>query len=1100
MGSSTHLAVGGTDHFLPRLIAAINQAAEIEMAVAFIRQTGLALLFDALADALQRNVPVRILTGDYLFLTDPQALRTLMLLKEAGANVRVYCTQQATSFHMKAYIFVRQEGQGRAFIGSSNISRSALKEGLEWNLRVDANENPERFAEIRRHFAETFVDVKTVTLTHSFIDRYQASLPTGTSPMEAGCTEVESLPIPNTIQLEALTALNLTRDARYVRGLVVMATGLGKTWLAAFDSRSMNARRVLFVAHREEILAQAEKTFVRICPGAKVGRYTGKAQDSNVDMLFASVQTIGRQYHLDTFPHDYFDYIVVDEFHHASASTYRRLLGHFRPRFLLGLTATPDRTDQVDILSLCDGNEVYRKDLFDGIQSGILCPFQYMGIADYHTDYQAIPWRSGKFNPEKLLSQLATHARAMHALEVWQKHKQTRTLAFCVAKRHAEFMADFFQRRGHRAAAVHSDSELRRNEALARLESGELEIVFSVDLFNEGVDLPSIDTVLMLRPTESKILFLQQLGRGLRQCQETKKQRLVAIDFIGNHISFFRKPEALLNIGLTGKERRAFLESAEQNRLSLPPGCTVNYEPKAIDFMKAMMATRIESQLELYRGMRDSKGRRPTLAEFWRGGGSTQTVQGEYGQWLELPKADGDLTPKELSAFDTHAAFFRELETTKMMKSFKAILLKALVELDAFKNGIETTALAKRSLEILRRHPLLCGDLPAKWRGISGDVDIRQWHAYWKHNAINAFVEGNHRHGSPHFRVENERVMFTSVIAEHTRNAFNDLVDEIADYRLRQYEHRLTDRHEVESPPVSDVLVMQPTIDLQFYRDLRIACGHFGSSTHGDVDWVSVPDSSRRFDPSRHFVARAHGNSMDGGHKPIRHGDHILLEAITPTTAGSISNQILAIEREDVTGDDQYLLRRVTKLGPRHYNLTANNPEYDDIEVKEDTELRTFARFLGTMPAVDLFRYKLFMREDIPAVFGLDYTPGNWQQGHVCPKGSHHHFLLVTLNKQGLQDQHRYHDYFLAPNKFHWQSQNQTTPTGKRGLQIAEHAQRNLTIHLFLRANKLASGKAAPFQYMGEVNYESHTGSKPMSVVWRLDKPLPDQLYRQLSR
>lgn len=224
---------------------------------------------------------------------------------------------------------------------------------------------------------------------------------------------------------------------------------------------------------------------------------------------------MGKTHHLNKFPVDHFDYIVVDEFHHASAPTYRQLLKHFRPLFLLGLTATPKQTDQADILALCDDNLVYRRDMFDGINSGLLSPFSYYGIANQEVDYQSIPWRNGKFDPEQLESKLATTARAKHALKCWKALKQSRTLAFCISKKHADYMADYFRNQGYQAVSVHSDSEVRRNDALSKLERAELDIIFSVDLFNEGVDLPAIDTVLMLRPTESKLFFYSNWGEGL---------------------------------------------------------------------------------------------------------------------------------------------------------------------------------------------------------------------------------------------------------------------------------------------------------------------------------------------------------------------------------------------------------------------------------------------------------------------------------------------------------------------------------------------------------------------------------------------------------
>ena len=509
---NSYLSTGGDNPFLPRLLHAINHASHIDIAVAFIRNAGLNLLHQPLLEALERQPPVelRLITGDYLEVTEPSALRQLMLLKELGADIKVYESKGQNSFHMKAYIFASQmeagQESGFAFIGSSNLSKVALTEGLEWNVRVDSDENPARFSEIRDKYEQLFSDQNAKELTHEWIDTYQLRYSSSQHEHKpAPVDPPEPPPVPNEVQVEALDALRATREEGYRRALVVLATGMGKTWLSAFDAKAINAKRILFVAHREEILEQAENTFLRIFPDAKVGRYTGQQRQLNVDMLFASVQTLGQTKHLDQFARDYFDYIVIDEFHHAAARTYQQLLIHFQPRFLLGLTATPERTDQADILHLCDDNLAYRQGLTDGIDKGLLSPFHYYGIGDESVNYQEIPWRNNRFDPEALVNQLATQARARHVLAKWRELHQSRTLAFCVSRRHADFMADYFNYNNVPAVSVHSQSAVRRNEALDRLSEGDIAAVFSVDLFNEGVDVPSIDTVMMLRPTESKI-------------------------------------------------------------------------------------------------------------------------------------------------------------------------------------------------------------------------------------------------------------------------------------------------------------------------------------------------------------------------------------------------------------------------------------------------------------------------------------------------------------------------------------------------------------------------------------------------------------------
>ena len=508
-----YLITGGNDPFLPKLIDSLDRANEVDIAVSFIKSTGLELLIQSLESFVvsPRFHRLRILTTDYLYVTDPQALRTLLVLSDSGVDVRIFETRGG-SFHLKSYIFARESDgtitEGWAYVGSSNVTGIALTDGLEWNYRVEHVDRRGAvvgggFQEIRRQFELLFDHDNSIPLDYEWIRKYESERPRVPVRISPGSDDPElPMPEPNEVQHAALTALEATREAGFGRGLVVMATGLGKTHLAAFDARQCNANKVLFVAHREELLNQAGRTFVRIFPDAKVGAFTGKTKDGDADFLFASIQTIGRERHLEMFPPEYFDYIVVDEFHHAAASTYRRLLQHFRPRFLLGLTATPERTDQSDILSFCDDNLVYAFNLFDAINANLLSPFHYYGILDQTVDYQEIPWRSGKFDPETLSNRLATLNRAKHVLSEWKEKGSQRTLAFCVSTRHADFMADYFTAEGVTAAAVHGKSEVGRAEALGDLSSGRLQVIFSVDLFNEGIDVPNIDTVMMLRPTE----------------------------------------------------------------------------------------------------------------------------------------------------------------------------------------------------------------------------------------------------------------------------------------------------------------------------------------------------------------------------------------------------------------------------------------------------------------------------------------------------------------------------------------------------------------------------------------------------------------------
>lgn len=622
--TATLLVKGADDPLLPHLLAFFDQAIQADLAVAFILRSGVRLILEHIRDLLARGGSVRIVTGDYLDVTDPDALVELL---DLGGNLQLRVFEAgATSFHTKAYVFHHSGGGAAAFVGSSNLSQSALHGGIEWNYRILRSETDGGFAEVVCAFQELFLHPQTRVVDDDWIAAYRRRRRPSLLHRVVEVIEEapEAIPNPHAIQQEALSALAATRKAGNEAGLVVLATGLGKTWLAAFDSSREEFRRVLFVAHREEILAQAMQTFRRIRPLARLGQYTGQVKSLDADVLFASIQTLGRLQHLEKFSPESFDYIIVDEFHHAAARTYRQLIEHFTPRFLLGLTATPERMDGGDLLALCQENLVYRKDFIAGIETGLLCPFRYFGVPD-DVDYSNIPWRSSRFDEEELTKAVATNRRAQNALEQFRERGGKRTLGFCCSQRHADFMKDYFCKANVKAVAVHSgETSSPRARALEALAEGKIEIIFAVDMFNEGLDIPTIDTVLMLRPTESSIIWLQQFGRGLRQAEG--KAQLTVIDYIGNHRSFLIKVQTLLQPLLgTGKsdaEIAAAMRLLQQGRAVLPAGCHVTYELATINIIQSLLRIRAadDAITAFYEDFRQRHGMRPTAVELYHSG------------------------------------------------------------------------------------------------------------------------------------------------------------------------------------------------------------------------------------------------------------------------------------------------------------------------------------------------------------------------------------------------------------------------------------------------------------------------------------------------
>ena len=413
---------------LPELVERLRDIEfdRVDIVVSFIKMSGLNLLMGSLEDALERGAEVRILTTDYLGLTEPAALARLHDLMEDNPDklsVRMFHDPEI-SFHPKAYLFYSSHGRSAAaFVGSSNLSGLGLNGGIEWNLLVGAVD------ELKERFLVLWLDHRSLPLTDDLIASYEPAPRYVPDAIEVVETPEEA-PKPRPIQEEALRALVQTRRDGFRAGMVTMATGLGKTWLAAFDAAQARAGRVLFIAHREEILKQSRDIFRRVHPNATMGLYFGDEKHPDADFVFATVQTLSST--LDRFASDGFDYVVIDEFHHAAAATYRRVLDHFTPRFLLGLAPTPERMDGADLLSLCADNLAFDCDLVEGIRRDELVPFHYWGVPD-PVDFEPIPWRNGEFDPAALEAAIETQERAQSAFDEWQSRRGTRTLAFCAS-------------------------------------------------------------------------------------------------------------------------------------------------------------------------------------------------------------------------------------------------------------------------------------------------------------------------------------------------------------------------------------------------------------------------------------------------------------------------------------------------------------------------------------------------------------------------------------------------------------------------------------------------------------------------------------------
>ena len=523
-----------------QILTEIHSADRIDIVMAFIRRSGIRPMMAALKKHTETGHPLRVLTTTYTGSTEERALDELQQL---GAEVFVSYDLTTTRLHAKAWLFHRDSGFSTAYIGSSNLTHSAQVSGLEWNVRVSGARNPDVIRQVTAMF-------EAYRNSGDFLPYDREQFRACAVAARSGPTVMLS---PLQIRLEPfqerlLELIALSRQNGHHRNLLVSATGTGKTVMAAVDygrlSKTLQRSRLLFVAHREEILTQTIGTFRHgLCDPTFGELWVGGDRPNRFDHVFASIQSLNASgfAHLDP---KHFDVVIVDEFHHAEAPSYRTLLDHVKPTELLGLTATPERSDGLPILHWFDDRIAAELRVWDAIDQQYLSPFAYYGIHD-GLDLRDIPWRRGQGYDAEGLSKLLT------ANDAWAKQviarliervediRTMRTLGFCVNIAHARFMARVFNEANIPSVAVWSDTpDDERRAALTDLAARKVNVVFSVDLFNEGVDVPVVDTLLLLRPTDSPTLFLQQLGRGLRRSEG--KTACTVLDFVGHHRKEFR--------------------------------------------------------------------------------------------------------------------------------------------------------------------------------------------------------------------------------------------------------------------------------------------------------------------------------------------------------------------------------------------------------------------------------------------------------------------------------------------------------------------------------------------------------------------------------
>lgn len=579
-----------------------------EFSVAFISESGLAVLKQILLNLKEKGVKGRIITSTYLGFNAPKMFK--QLLSFSNIEVRIF-EQEHCGFHPKGFIF--HTGDHRDIIvGSSNLTQTALESNQEWDLFFTSHENGELASQVSNEF-----DIQwelSTPLTNEWIESYKE---TYVKPVRPASVQSSKIIKPNKMQEEALKSLKNLRDNNKDKALLISATGTGKTFLSAFDVRRFKPKRLLFVVHRRNIAEAALRSFKYLIPNVSMGIFSGNTKETDSDFIFSTVQTIHKKEYREMFDRDAFDYIIIDEVHRAGAQSYQDIVDYFKPKFLLGMSATPERSDDFDIYEMFDHNIAYEIRLVQAMEYNLLCPFHYYGITDMTIDGIEIDDKS-EFNI--LTSELRVDYIIEKINEYGYSGDRIHGLIFCSRKDECEKLSQLFNMRGYKTIALTGDSsEEMRQKAIDSLESNDensLDYIFTVDIFNEGIDIPKVNQVVMLRPTESAIVFVQQLGRGLRK--NDSKEYVVIIDFIGNYEKNFLIPVALS--GQTNYNKDSLRQFVCEGSLITPGASTIQFdqitEKRIYQSIDAANFTQVRLIKDSYKQLKEKLGRIPRLKEF----------------------------------------------------------------------------------------------------------------------------------------------------------------------------------------------------------------------------------------------------------------------------------------------------------------------------------------------------------------------------------------------------------------------------------------------------------------------------------------------------
>lgn len=679
---------------LTTILRELESCEEFWFSVAFVTTGGIATLMNTLLELEQKNIKGKILASQYLNFTQPEALKRIKQFK----NIELRIATEG-SFHSKGYLF-KKKGVYNLIIGSSNLTQTALCSNKEWNLKISAAEESELINQAVKEFKKEF-ELATEVSERYLLEyellwkaRTQFDRKIKEKREEVGKVEIN----PNLMQTEALENITKLRAEGKNKALLISATGTGKTYLSAFDVRNFKPKKFLFIVHRRTIAEEAKKTFETLLGSdIKMGMYSGSDREIDADYLFSTIQTISREDHLQKFDSNHFDYIVIDETHRAGADSYQRIMDHFTPKFILGMTATPERTDGEDIFKMFDYNIAYEIRLHKALEEEMLCPFHYYGVTDLTIDGEEI-------NDQTEFNKLYAEERVNRIIENAERYGcddgEVRGLIFCSRNEIAKELSQAFNKKGYQTIALTGEnSEYERQKAIQRLETDEkpdkLDYIFTVDIFNEGIDIPRVNQIIMLRPTQSAIIFVQQLGRGLRK--NGNKDYLTVIDFIGNYNNNYLVPIALY--GDTSYNKDALRKLIASGSSLIPGASTINFDRISKDKIFASIdAANMQLKKDLtkdYNLLKFKLGRIPMMVDFLEHGARDPQLYVNYsksyfnfvdGQEDEFNGLVDDKQKKLLELFSNEINNAKRIEETLLLKE---LIEHGRVELDAFKANVK---------------------------------------------------------------------------------------------------------------------------------------------------------------------------------------------------------------------------------------------------------------------------------------------------------------------------------------------------------------------------------------------------------------------------